>query len=399
MKITPLISHAAARLPQVSDLFAGTVTADITATAGDVISIVCDTPHGLPVGQKVAVCISNARVELPIFAASDIGNDEAKLEFATPHGLVDLPTIPRTKAWNPTLTLAGFDDPLMNGVHEFKRILSANEAVIVLPNGADPAAYTAPYIIEEHNTTLNGWRPVDVIDETTLEAPAGSLITRDCQANGAKIAVNIRIWGAIDFDQILNLYTQENSAVNDLRMFISPVGTVAMSKDRNAKSSSVAEISPGVHFRQVLMDGFHVVVVVPTHDDMGSIRAADLINGPVLSAVLKTFQGLRLTRPDLPGATSFAAILKQHSGRIINNAYYVHEFEFEAPAILSNAEAINPSEMTTGGLTETVDDPEAINDITPAEPTGSTPFGEISFDGIYNGDFSQPLTARIPYEN
>lgn len=285
----------------------------------------------------------------------------------------------------------------MNTSHEFISVVSPTECLIRMPENADLTPSVDSAMFSSWNTSLAGWHPVTVTDEVTLTMPTPVMIQQDAYASGATVATNIRIWGALNFDFIKRIYSQEgDDTVKDMRMFISPVSLVAMSKDRNAKTSAVAELTPNVLVRQMLLDGFHVTVVVPTTESRSGLLEADLCHSEVLALVMRVFQGFIPPHPNLDNASPFAAILKQHGGILENRAFYVHEFEFEAPVQISNQESMRPWENTEGVLLETSTNPEQVGS---AQPVGTLPLGELKFDGIYNSEMEQPLTARIDYED
>lgn len=395
MRVTPLVYHAAATVPQISDKFSNTVGASISSIFEGPTTVTCEAPHGLTVGTNPAVCIRDAKVLVPITDA-DFLNEDILLTFADAHHLVDNPDEEHVEPWNANIELTGFTNPLMNATHEFVATVGTNQCLIKAPEGVslDLTADVAMY--EPTNFTFTGWHPVNVINDTEFTIPTPSGIQHDTVAVGATVATDIRISGALSFAHIAELYSQENGAtVNDLRMFISPQATTAMSKDRSAKTSAVAEISESVTFRQMLLDGFHVTVVVPTTGSRSGLLEADLCQGEILKVVLAVFQGLIPQQPDLLGAKPFSAVLKTHGGLLHERAYYVHEFEFEAPVQLSNDENIKPWQATQGAQIETVP-PEQVGS---TQPLGTTPLAELKIDGIYNGKLGEPLTASIQYED
>ena len=66
MRITPLVHHACARLPQITDLFSDVLQADVSVTPNGSTEIVCQAPHNQTVGSKIAVCIRKAKQQITI---------------------------------------------------------------------------------------------------------------------------------------------------------------------------------------------------------------------------------------------------------------------------------------------------------------------------------------------
>lgn len=395
MRITPLVNHACARLPQLTSAFSDVALADIVATPGGNTNIICQAPHNQLVGQKIGVCVRGAKSQTPIVNAILGPDDVVELVFATPHGLVSNATAIGVNSWNSEIELIGFVDPLMNATHEFITPLDDTRCLIKAPEGASVDLTADAAMLDDRNDYLNGWCPVDVIDTVTLRAPTHAAINTLTLASDVSIAFNIRAWGAVDYQEVKELYTGEKVKLREASITISPLGVIPLSKDRSAKTSASAELGSGTVIRQMMLDGFHVVVTVPTPDTRGALAAIDLCHGELLDAVMRTFQGYKPPQPDLKGVDSFAAVLKQHGGMSFDRAFYAHEYQFEAPYNLNNFNALKSTEQTVGAQYEALDPSE----VQAAQPIGTSAIQNIEFDGIFNGELGQPLTASINHEN
>lgn len=397
MRITPIVNHACARLPQLTDMFSDVLQADIVAAPGGNTTINCQSAHNQETGSKIAVCVRGAKTRIEISNAeiSGLSSNYALITTTTPHGLVDNATAIGVNSWNAEIELTGFDDPLMNAVQTFVSKINDTAFLIEMPEGAALDISGTAYLIDDRNDFINGWHPVEVIDETTLQMPTNPALDYATIAENVTVAFNIRAWGAIDFEIIKSKYTGEQAQLRQASIAISPLPTVSISKDRGAKTSAVAELNGSTVVRQMMLDGFHVTVVVPTTDTFGALSAIDLCHGELLNAILKTFQGYQAPQPDLTDVQRFSAVLKNHGGFAFDRAFYAHNYEFESPFILNNSDALKGTEQTIGGQIESIDP----NDVTPAQPIGSVPISDLNFEGIYNGDFDEPLTASVTYED
>lgn len=395
MRITPVVHHACARLPQLTDAFSDVLQADIVATPSDNTNIVCQAPHGQNTGDKIAVCIRGAKMQLAI-ADAILGSDgNIELVFSEPHGLVNNATASGVNSWNSEIELIGFDDPLMNGPQEFLAKLDQTRCLIKAPEGATVGLEPSAAMLDDRNDFFNGWHPVDVIDPTILRMPTHAAISTLTNASDVTIAFNIRAWGAVDFGEVEKIYAGEKTALKEASLTISPLGVIPVSKDRGAKTSAIAELNGSTVVRQMMLDGFHAVVTIPTPDDRGALNAVDLCHGEILDAILRTFQGYKPPQPDLEGVQPFAAVLKQHGGMSFNRAFYAHEYQFEASYNLNSANALKETEQTVGAQLEALDP----SNVTPAQPIGSAPLNNLQFDGIYTAELGEPLTATIRYED
>ncbi len=395
MRITPLVQHACARLPQLTDYFSNTVQADITAKPTGYTDISCQTPHGLPVGKRVGVCVRGASTRVDITNAEFGSDGIVELVFNQPHGLVDNASATGVNSWNPDIELTGFSDPIMNSRHEFIAKTSDTRCLVKAPEGATPGLTANSAMLDERNDYFNGWHPVEVLDENILRTAKHPAVPDFTQSDSATVATNIRAWGALNYEQIKKLYSGKDAQLKEVSLSISPLGVVSVSKDRNAKSSAISELNGSTVMRQTVMDGFHVVATVPTTGSRGALQAIDLCHGELLDAVLRTFQGYTPAQPDLEGVNPFVAVLKQHGGTSFDRAYYSHEYEFEAAFNLNNLNSLKASEQTMGAQLETIAPENAIS----AQPVGTAQINQLTFDGIFNGELGQPLTASIKYED
>lgn len=395
MRITPIVHHACARLPQLTDMFSDVLQADLSATPGGDTDIVCQAAHNQTIGENIAICIRGAETQIVITDAQFDANGNIELTFASPHGLVDNATAIGVNSWNAEIELTGFVDPLMNGTHTFLSKIDETRCLIESPVDAALDLTVDAAMINKQDDRLNGWHPVEIIDATTLRMATPAAVDVATIAKDVVIAFNIRAWGAIDFEVIKAKYTGEQTQLRQATIAIAPLPTVPLSKDRSAKTSAYAELDGSTVIRQTMLDGFHVIVTLPTTDTFGALAAADLCHGEILDAVLRTFQGYRAQHSDLDDVQIFSAVLKQHGGMAFDRAFYAHDYEFQAPFNLTNANALLGTQQTAGAQIEAIDP----NDVAPAQPVGSVPLHDLTFGGIYNGEFGQPLTASVKYEN
>jgi hypothetical protein len=395
MRITPLVNHACARLPQIIDVFSDVLTADIVATPGSTTDITCQTPHGQTVGSKIGICVRRAKSQVKIIEAILGSDNTVELVFNAQHGLSGNATALGVNSWNSQIELIGFTDPLMNATQEFIAKLDDKRCLIKVPESVSTELTVNAAMLDDRNDFLNGWHPVDVIDPTILRMPTHAAINTLTNASDVSIAFNIRAWGAIDYQEVKELYTNEQTQLREASLTISPLGVIPLSKDRSAKTSASAELNSSTVIRQMMLDGFHVAVTIPTTGTRAGMAAIDLCHGEILDAMLRTFQGYKPPQPDLVGVLPFAAVLKQHGGMSFDRAFYAHEYQFEAPYNLNNFNSMKSTEQTASAQFEALDPSEVQS----AQPIGSSPLSEVHFDGIFNGELGQPLTASIQYED
>jgi hypothetical protein len=76
----------------------------------------------------------------------------------------------------------------------------------------------------------------------------------------------------------------------------------------------------------------------------GGVAPVDLAHGDILRALLRTFNGLNLPRPELGSGNTYAAYLETHGIVDHHGPTYVHQYSFSANADLSSNDRIKPSE-------------------------------------------------------
>jgi SPP1 gp7 family putative phage head morphogenesis protein len=66
-------------------------------------------------------------------------------------------------------------------------------------------------------------------------------------------------------------------------MFIVPRAQARLSRDRGARSDAITEIQPGALVRQLLLDGFEIIVVLPAERYGGGVGCVDRAHGEILT--------------------------------------------------------------------------------------------------------------------
>lgn len=439
MRITPLVLHAAARVPALTDLFSTHhPVSSMTVTAGGDVQLTFTAPHGRSTGQAFAICIVDADVPNRVTSMA-VTNGIARLGLQHEHDQTSSVGDPGDgrRAWNVEVKLNGFAASMMNGFVQIADIPSRT-AINVLPSGAlQTTALTGNEVmLERLENGIVGWHRVVATGSNTAVFPTPPEITRSYTVPNPRVVRDVRVAGALNLEVALDSYVAgyetsgQTESVADLGrpwMFITPAPNVILSKDRNAGSDAVAEITPASEYRQLLLDGFHVYVFLPARNAAAAVACSDLANGEVLGAVLRTFHGLVLPRRELYQGDTYVSLLVEHGQArgSYQRAFYVHGYVFQAPAYLTNLDAIQAFEWsridestmtaasglgpgTLGGALQpstsiTPAPMFALRDVAfgPAiDPTTGQPAvdpvtGEPLPGGIYHDDAPQPLTGIV----
>lgn len=413
MRITPLVLHAAARLPALTNLFSDEmVVSSMSVTPGGIISLTTPTPHGLPVGSQTSLAIVNADVPNAIVGAELNSDGTVNLTTSYPHDF-------SSTDYTPVVKLAGFANVALNGNHQLSAVASETE-IVVRPSAVltEVTLTGNEVILERLEDGVVGWHVMTVSDARTLTTPTPEHVARAYTVSSPSVVKNIRVAGALSLDVAKSQYVRgyQRSATGQTDgelakswVYICPWQAMRVSQDRNARTDASQERTALSDRRRMMVDGYYVFVALPAENYGGAVGCSDLANGQVLQAVLQTFDGLLLTRNEFWQADVYLHTVVEHGQTLgdYNNATYWHGYSVEAPVELTQFDGIQPFEwpvineatMTVAsGLGPPTPGGALIEGI-PIAPTGSVAARQMIFgpapDGIKHDDSPQPLTAVV----
>ena len=390
MKLTPLVLHAGVMIPRVTDLFSDRLTvASMVVTSGANVVLTTPSPHGLPIGQRMAISITDADTPNGITAATVNGDGNVVLTTAFQHDMTTTPDPEVFTAWSKLAKLAGFTNPDINGNRQI--VDTPNPSTVVITPADTVVSITLTgneVLLERLEGEIVGWHSVTAASATTLTFPTPSFVTRSYTVANPVVCTSIRVYGALDYDMALSHLMIDDASVRLDRphMFILPVPV----KSRGSGGDLVA----GGQVRMIIDDGFTVLVFIPSHQTAAHVRAIDQAQGPIFTAVLSAFHGLKISRSELMGAGNFLASFESHNGAVTKSrAIYAHEYVFAMPAEMTSCDAISPFDWS------------AINDTALADyvtgsvaSVGAPSFRGLDVAGIIHHGHPSPLygTFTIP---
>jgi hypothetical protein len=435
MRIKPLVLHGAARIPALTDLFSTSIEVDqMTVVVADeasvefadfpdsFVSIDTTDPHGVAVGEFTSLSVVDANV--PNHITTAVVNDDGSITLTTQyqHDLTMSPPGSSLKDWNSLARLVGFSSQYLLGLIQLVEVIDRNKFRVLPSHEIASIILTGQEaLLERLEDGVIGWHKVQAVSTTRLTFPVPEDVISSYIVPSPKVVNNIRIAGALSLDVARTLFTrgykpgsttQDDASNAEAWLFICPAMSIRLSKDRKAQSDSVAEITPYADYRQLLLDGFQVYAFIPADKSHGAVGPNDLAHGEILTAVLRTFHGLTLPRKELYQADTFIAIMMEHGNALgeYDYATYIHGYLFEAPAYLTQFDAIQTFEWSR--IDETT--MQVASGLGPGAPggvvnegTGSVvPSGSFSFrdlefgpqeegGGIFNSEQPQPLTAIV----
>lgn len=389
MKILPLVIHAGIHIPRHTALFSDALPASSIAVAtGGMVTITCGSPHGVPISTKIALSITDAPVPNVIAAVSVLANGDVRLTTTFDHDL--------TMGWNDDIVkLSGFASSLINGNRQLVSV--EDRRTFTMKPGGSVASVTlsgAEKLLEKLEAELVGWHSATAATATTLTFPTSATVARSYAVDGPTIVRNIRVFGALDLDAALAQFTEFSTTpdIDKACMFIMPFSSVKASRSSGSRSDLLTELSAGTDYKQMLMDGFEVLVLFPTRKTVAHVKSSDLAHGEVLRAVLRTFFGLKIERSELCSPGTFVASFQEHGGALVKNrAIYGHQYTFSAPAYITNDDAIAPWEWPL------IDDEALADGVVPDSitPIGAPALRDIDFTAILHDGYPQPLTGKF----
>lgn len=391
MKLSPLVIHAGLILPRYTAIFSDALAvASIVVTSGGNVVLTTTAPHGVPVGERIAVSITDAEIPNPITAASVDADGNILLTTSFDHDLTTTPDATLYDAWNTTAKVAGFTDALINGTRQLSSAPTRSTLVIVPGGTVASIVLTGNEVLYEGlGRDIVGWHSVIAVTSDTLSFPTPTSITRSFTVANPTVVRDIRVAGALDYETALGHYTADDSQVSLTRpaMFILPVPVSVEGKNRY--------ITTGSDNRMMLRDGFTVLVLIPSHATAGHVGAIDLAHGAIFRAVLRTFHGLKISRSELMSAGDFRATFESHNGaRTSSRAIYAHEYVFDMPAELVACDGVSPFEWAQID-DEAIADGDVPTSIYPANPPA---FRDLDVTGILHYGHPSPLTGSFIME-
>lgn len=410
MKITPLVILGQLRIPAFTDAFGDTIAiASMSVAQGGLITLDCSAPHNVVVGDQVTVSIVDALTPNPITALAHVNAGTAndiQVTVTYPHNLT-ASSDNHFAQYQGFATLAGLGVAGLTGAIQLVAPIIDRYNFIVRPFGAVTLPGSIPAgsaLLEDLEHEIIGWNVATATDETTLTMPTPAAVSRSYTVANPKVVQNVRIMGAVDLGHALGHFTRPDERDQPVPggcwMFITPVKNARISRDRSSVTDALYEGTPYAVMRQTLLDGFEILVIVPTEQQAAAVGAMDRCGGQILRAVLRTFNGIVIPRSEFAGPGRFVASLISHGHAGYSKANYVHRYSVQAAVQITNDDNAYGYELPDLTAIDTAIQNGDPVPTTPLLPIGSVPWELLDIDGICHDDpASQPLTATaIPMD-
>lgn len=409
---------AAARVPALTSLFSDAVPlTSLVVAQGGLITFTALAPHGFAIGSQNGVAIvdawtPNAITELELLDADSIAPDSGEqaddvlITVTYPHALTTTPDASAYIAWD---AFARLLTPIV-GLNGFTQLVSVRNSLqlVVRPPGLvtlPPSVPAGACLLEQLEREVAGWHTATAVSATVLTAPTPAAVTRSYTVANPKVVKNIRVWGAVNMEHALSHFTRGNESdavvLDQSYIFVMPYGQARVSRDRLSRTDATTEITPETFVRQMLIDGVEILCVLPAERYGGAVGCIDKCQGPVLTAMLQTFNGLKVPRTEIAsGGGDYVMFLADHGVVNYDRANYAHAYRFEVGTMLDSRDcvpAVRVPDIAPIDIAIQNGDPPLTD---PILPIGSTPLEGIHFApapgfGLWQKDQPQPLTAHI----
>lgn len=393
MQITPIVRHAQAHLPKLTNAFSDTLTVtSMDVVLGGTSTLSLGAAHGLETGVSHAVVITAATTANPITAAVVNADDSVTVTTQYDHDLTTTPNILRADPWDTKVTLSGFTSADLNATLDLVSVTDRKTFTVTPTNPvASIVLNTNEAMVADVLSEVGGWYTMLAVDATTLTFDTPTAVTRSYTVTAPEVSTGMRVFGSLDIEEIVRQYVRDdNSAIPAVKpvMYITPVAVTA-SRSKYSGTDMISDGSGNTDNRLPYQDGFDVFVIIPCEHSASGVAAIDQAQGDVLNAVLGTFFGFKAKRPEFCTTQEYISIMSGHQGVAYTKANYTHRYSFISQFIIGNGDAISPLDITeqdgsTGGTLPT----ELL-------PVGAPPIHDIAPLGITHDKKPGKLTANI----
>lgn len=329
MKASDIIIQLQSILPAITNLFSEQIPILSIVPAGITATATTTAAHGLSVGE--AVNISGTLAPVVISSITRAAGVATAITL-TAH---DITEGDLTK----TVTLSGSSESEFNGTFPFLSANNRKEFQFTVPD-AGPVTGSGSPILEDPPSAFgfNGLKIVtSILSATIFEYTLPLALT--VPAVGAGVVHNkVRVTGAVSIDRALDMYTKQ--ITGDALWAFVVLGDTVASKDRNSRNDSITSASPGSDRRQQIFQTFSVFVVKPSTSELSAREARDTMEDvmPLLFKALLFFKG----QTGLSAESGLGITFVSHGFEQYNTAVYVHEFQFQLLADITQNDTVDP---------------------------------------------------------
>lgn len=337
IKLQTIIAQLQNVLPFQTDYFSEKVlTLSSLSLSGTTATAVTSTAHGLRTGENIA--IKNAKTVLAINSLTFTANTG----ITATGGTVTVVTNTDhdfTEGFEQSVTIADAVESDYNGTFSIVSVPNKRTVTYAIDGNPTSPATGTPVVEYQYSVNsggYNGLYPITVVDNTTFTYTV-TQTGLNANARGTIKALNgLRISGAVSQDRAIGAYTSQD--INDLWGFVI-LGDTVTSKDRHVSTDAQNTYGPGDAFRSRVIIPFSLLVITPSINDIAGRQARDLMEDiklPIFKSLLRSKLSTVLTASQVYATTYTGDFFIGYAG-----AYYIHEFQFETVADITEADTLD----------------------------------------------------------
>lgn len=406
MKLLPLIVMGQAIIPTLTDLISDPfpVSSMVVDSVAGLITLTAPK-HGIPLGTGQTINVLSAGIPNPITSLTLNADGSVTVVTQYGHNLSSAPAGGSYLPFDTTATITGTGitgidgtPALVSVTDQYTFIITPTQTVSSIPS---PISGTSSQIMAGD---CIGWTVATATNVNTLTMPTPLGVTRSYTAVNPTIVSNIRVAGAVDLAHAYAHYTRMAEKYAPLKgkcwLFVTPERHVRLSRDRTTQTDAMAEIGPNTAWQQKIIDGFQVFAIIPSETMSTAVGAMDKAAGPLLKAIMNTYNGRRIPHSEFAGPGNFVTVMTGHGWETYDRANYMHKYSFEALIQLGAYDSVPATAIPDlTALDAEIQSNTVAPQTGPIPPIGSW-IGSILIDGIVHPlEGPQALTATIPLDS
>ena len=327
MKALDIINQLQVVLPQITDKFTTSVEAVSITPSGLVATVLTSSDHEFSADNVVSISGAFAPVEIATIIRS---GTVATATTVTAHDLTD--------DFFENVTLSGANEAEFNGTFPFITQVNRNTFTFTVADSG-PTTGTGTMLLEDPGSPYgyNGLQTIVTVPSLTSFTYALEEVLTQAATGTILIHSGLRITGAATLERAEAMYTKKET--DELWAFVVLDDTFA-SKDRTSRNDAVSSIAPGADRRQQIIQAASVYIFASTTDDLSGRETKDLMVD-IRAFLLKALNGVKFDS-DLAAQEGMGLIYNSDGIELYNNAIYVHRFEFQLLASITNVDTVDP---------------------------------------------------------
>jgi hypothetical protein len=332
MRAIEVIKQLQMMLPQYTDAFTDNFSVANMTRVGTTVSVTTATDHGLASNDYANIV--GAKTYITIDTLTQI-NGVATATTSQDHTLTlaqEEVRLGREKFVN----ISGANESEYNGSHKLLSVPDRGTFTFEISPSAPTPATGSP-ILEIFGLGYEGRHLVTVVDPTNFTFQTSE--TPNSPAIGTiEARTKARISGAVEPAVAELAYTKKEPG--KIWAFV-VTGDKVANKDRHNKSDAISAFGSGDEYRQLVIQPFSILCFFPATDYIAARQSRDAADDLVLP-FCKSLLRFKIFSPNFTEDPYSGTVFSGDRFLLYNNAYYVHQYDFETTAWMVYGDTIDP---------------------------------------------------------